>query len=69
MSYRLLKVMCQAVLVSEDEDGNLVENPTEPEAVSAKDWPGYSERLLQKIQALNNSQNGQQQGEPVHEHN
>jgi hypothetical protein len=54
VTYRLLKVVCQVVLVSEDSDGNLVEHPTEPAAVAAKDLPGLAGRVADQIAHLNN---------------
>jgi hypothetical protein len=54
MSYRLLKVVCQAVLVATDDDGNLVEHIARPVQVPAADWPGYPERLAGEIAALEN---------------
>ena len=53
MRYRLLKVVCQAVLISEDEDGNLVEQLVQPVPVSASEWPNYPARLASDINALN----------------
>ena len=49
MSYRLLKVMCQAVLISEDEDGNLIESTSQVTPVMAKDWLDYPKLLLSQI--------------------
>lgn len=54
MSYRLLKVIAQAVLVSEDDDGNLVETLAEPVAVTARNWPTYPQQLLAQIAGLTN---------------
>lgn len=54
MTYRLLKVVCQAVLVSEDGDGNLVEHATEPVPVPAAAWSSYPDRLAAQIAHLNN---------------
>lgn len=52
MSYRLLKVVCQAVLVSEDDNGNLVEHVGQPVTVSAAEWPSYPTRLNAEIITL-----------------
>jgi hypothetical protein len=52
--YRLLKVVCQAVLVLEDDDGNLVEQLAEPIAVTAREWPTYPHTLLAQIAGLTN---------------
>jgi hypothetical protein len=54
MTFRLLKVVCQPVLVGEDDAGNLEEHPVEPITVKAADWPGFSDTLLARIADLNN---------------
>lgn len=54
MTYRLLKVIATAVLVSEDGDGHLIETLAEPVSVSSADWCEYPSRLLSQIAALTN---------------
>jgi hypothetical protein len=51
MTYRLLKVVVQPVLVKDDGD-TLTERVVEVSEVSAKDWPDYPARLEQQIEAL-----------------
>lgn len=58
MRLRLVKVVCQAHLVAEDDDGNLSEQVSEPVTVAAKDWPAYSgttfPRELERLETTEN---------------
>jgi hypothetical protein len=47
MTYRLLKVIVQAVLVKDDGE-SLTEVVTDPVMVSARDWPTYAENQFVK---------------------
>lgn len=54
MAYRLLKMVCQAVLVSEDDDGNLVEETANPIVVTPKDLPDFPTNFATQLATLNN---------------
>lgn len=53
MKYRLLKVICQAVLITEDEEGNLIENVSNPVPVPFNEWLDYPKVMLDQIATLN----------------
>lgn len=56
MKFRLLKVMCVAVLITEDEDGGLIEHTSQPVAVVAKEWLDYPRKMMDEIATLNMEQ-------------
>lgn len=52
MTYRLLKVIVQPVLV-EDDGEHLTERPSEAIAVSAAEWEAYPAKIAAAIAELN----------------